>query len=393
MGVGRGERAGERVEKGTPRRRSKSSASPGAASESTPRRSLEESTPRRSSERVRLRSGSARKRTVVIAKPRRFRLRLPWVYRGAEQLLAAVAVTVAALAGLTPTMGSSPEVFVATLAATALLAAGAILVFERGRRLAAGPWRHALNAALLGATVLLAVRFPPWRAVRDLGDLLARERATQVSVVAHQVYAAYRRLDLDGQKEILRRAEVYEPSILEASRAFGVSRELLMGIAAAESSFNPRPSRDGGQGLFQVTSVPHQAEERARAALGVGRLDPLNQKHNAFVAAATLAEYADRMDGDLLLTLLAYNIGPQNGGLDVVMKRYGAHNFAQAQPYLQSLARDYPIRVLAGALAYRIWRSLGDLPRFEEGEWAARIRELGIPGLDGEARIVAARPG
>jgi soluble lytic murein transglycosylase-like protein len=279
---------------------------------------------------VRLRSGSARKRTVVIAKPRRFRLRLPWVYRGAEQLLAAIAVTVAALAGLTPTMGSSPEVFVATLAATALLAAGAIR-FSNGDADSPGAWRHALNAALLGATVLLAVRFPPWRAVRDLGDLLARERATQVSVVAHQVYAAYRRLDLDGQKEILRRAEVYEPSILEASRAFGVSRELLMGIASAESSFNPRPSRDGGQGLFQVTSVPRQAEERARAALGVGRLDPLNQKHNAFVAAATLAEYADRMDGDLLLTLLAYNIGPQNGGLDVVMKRYGAHNLAQSQ--------------------------------------------------------------
>src|SRR5262245_30511454 len=357
MGAGRGERTGERVEKGTTRRR-KIPPAPGAPSESVQRRSRERAKPR---------PGSARKRTAVVAKPRRFRLRLPWVYRSAEQLLGAMAVTVAALAALTPTMGSSPEVFVATLAATALIAAGAIVAFERGRRWAEGPWRHALNAALLGATIFLGVRFPPWKAVRDLGDLLARERATQVSVVAHQVYAAYRRLDLEGQKEILRRAEVYEPSILEASRAFGVSQELLMGIASAESSFHPRPSRDGGQGLFQVTSVPRQAEERARAALGVARLDPLNQKHNAFVAAATLGEYADRMDGDLLLTLLAYNIGPQNGGLEVVMKQYGAHNFAQAQPYLQTLPRDYPIRVLAGALAYRVWKSLGDLPRFEEG--------------------------
>jgi hypothetical protein len=302
-------------------------------------------------------------------------------------------VTVGALAALTPSLAGSPSVFVGVLAATALGAAAVVVVLERARRLAPRGWRHVMNAAVLLAAVLVAVRVPPWTAVRQLRDLMARERATQVWVVAHQVYAAYRRMDLEGQKEILRRAEVYEPSILDASRAFGVAHELLMGIAATESSFHPRPSRDGGQGLFQITSVPRPAEESARAALGVGRLDPLNQKHNAFVAAATLAEYAGHMDGDLLLTLLAYNIGPENGGLEFVMKRYGARNFAQVQPYLQTLPRDYPIRVLAGALAYRVWRSMGDLPRFEEGEWAARIRELGIPGLDGEARIVAARSG
>jgi soluble lytic murein transglycosylase-like protein len=164
-----------------------------------------------------------------------------------------------------------------------------------------------------------------------------------------------------------------------------------MGIAATESSFNPRPSRDGGQGLFQITSVPRGSEERAQKVLGVDRLDPLNQKHNAFVAAATLADYAERMNGDLLLTLLAYNIGPHNGGLEFIMKQYGARNFAQVQPYLQTLPRDYPIRVLSSALAFRVWRSFGDLPRFEEGEWAARIRELGIPGLEEEARIAARR--
>jgi soluble lytic murein transglycosylase-like protein len=299
---------------------------------------------------------------------------------------------VAALAGLAPVMGRSPGLFVAALAATALLAAGLILGFEWARRLASKPWRHVVNAAILIATLALGARVPPWTAVRELRDLMARERATEVFVVAHQVYAAYRRMDLEAQKEILRRAEVYEPSILEAGRAFGVSHELLMGIAATESSFHPRPSRDGGQGLFQITSVPRPAEDRARAALGVARLDPVNQKHNAYVAAATLAEYAERMEGDPLLTLLAYNIGPRNGGLEMVMKRYGARNFAQAQPYLQALPRDYPIRVLAAALAYRIWQSIGDLPRFEEGEWAARIRELGIPGLDGEASIFAARP-
>jgi hypothetical protein len=384
MGVGPRERAAGKVGKGTVGRRAKNPPGDVAAAPSSRRR-----------------TGRARSRPPVPSKrgsssaaiPRRVPGKSSFRYRVAEQVLAAAAVTVAALAALTPFLRGSPGLFVGALAGTALAAAAVVVVLERLRPLAPGRWRHLLNAVVLAAAVVVAIRVPPWTAVRELRDLMARERATEVWVIAHQVYAAYRRMDLEGQKEILRRAEVYDQSILDASLAFGVGHELLMGIAATESSFHPRPSRDGGQGLFQITSVPRPAEESARKALGVSRLDPLNQKHNAFVAAATLAEYAERTEGDLFLTLLAYNIGPENGGLEFVMKRYGARNFAQVQPYLQTLPRDYPIRVLAGALAYRVWRSFGDLPRFEEGEWAARIRELGIPGLDGEARIVAARPG
>jgi len=51
------------------------------------------------------------------------------------------------------------------------------------------------------------------------------------------------------------------------------------------------------------------------------------------------------------------------------------------QPYLQQLPRDYPIRVLSGALAYRLWRRDGHLPRYEEGDNAEHIQAVGIPGL------------
>jgi hypothetical protein len=91
------------------------------------------------------------------------------------------------------------------------------------------------------------------------------------------------------------------------------------------------------------------------------------------------------MRGDLFLGLLAYNIGPKNGGLLTIMGQYGARDFVTIQPYLQHLPRDYPVRVLSAALAYRIWRREGTLPRYEEGSNALRIQKIGIPGLNNDA--------
>jgi hypothetical protein len=97
------------------------------------------------------------------------------------------------------------------------------------------------------------------------------------------------------------------------------------------------------------------------------------------------------MHGDPLLTLLAYNIGPKNGGLLTIMQQFGAHDFVTVQPYLKDLPRDYPVRVLAGALAYRVWHADGRLPRYEDGQNARHIQAIGIPGLSAEASLVSAR--
>ena len=100
------------------------------------------------------------------------------------------------------------------------------------------------------------------------------------------------------------------------------------------------------------------------------------------IAPRTLRQYLDQMGDDLFLGLLAYNIGPQNGGLKSIMSQYGAKDFVTIQPYLKNLPRDYPIRVLSAALAYRVWHTQGSLPRYEEGSNAKRIQQLGVPGLD-----------
>ena len=104
-------------------------------------------------------------------------------------------------------------------------------------------------------------------------------------------------------------------------------------------------------------------------------------RHNAFVAAAVLKYYLGQMHNNLFLGLLAYNIGPANGGLRFIMEQYGATNFVTIQPYLQQLPRDYPIRVLSYSLAFRLWQQEGRLLAYEEGKNALRIQQIGIPGL------------
>lgn len=245
------------------------------------------------------------------------------------------------------------------------------------------PWLPALIVGVLALAALHATTNPPYqRSLASLRAWFGGRQVVQQETVAHQVFAAYRRSDLHAFEMMWDRARPWEPTVGDAAAAFGIDRELLMGIAAAESSFQPRASADGGQGLFQITAPPIEAVTIAKRTLGTVELDMTNQRQNAFVAAATYQIYLRQMHGDPFLALLAYNIGPKNGGLQSIMVQYGARDFVTIQPYLQNLPRDYPIRVLSSALSYRLWkRDGGRLPRYEDGDNATRIQAAGIPGL------------
>jgi len=207
-----------------------------------------------------------------------------------------------------------------------------------------------------------------------------KQEASRVTL-AHQVYAAYRRYNSAQLLKLVGRAKSYQSAIEEAAEAFDIDQNLLQGVAAAESSFLPRDSNDGGRGLFQITAVPKSVLAEAGKQLEVDRLSLDNPRHNAFVAAATLKYYLEEMNNDLFLGLLAYNIGSANGGLRFIMQQYGAKDFVTIQPYLQVLPRDYPIRVLSYSLAFRLWQKEGKLLAYEEGNNAVRIQRIGIPGL------------
>jgi len=254
--------------------------------------------------------------------------------------------------------------------------------------------RHYLNAvnwllpALL-ATVFMAViviGVPSERyygAYRNLRIMIGGKKEADRVTLAHQVYAAYRRHGAGQLKKLAQRSDKYSDNIYAAATAFHLDPDLLFGIAAAESSFLPRKSKDGGNGLFQITSVPRQVHSAVDKILPKKTDRDNTRRRNAFLAAGTLDYYIDQMHGDLLLGVLAYNIGPANGGLRFIMEQYNVSDFISIQPYLQAAPRNYPIRVLSYALAFRLYhRKIGIIP-YEEGTNALKIQQIGIPTLGG----------
>jgi hypothetical protein len=265
-----------------------------------------------------------------------------------------------------------------------ILAAVLLSIWKRMRR-----WLQIRSpllppAIILGLALLIGGFVPQQLFTRAFGYYRTlvggKEEAGRVTL-AHQVYAAYRRLDTVPLVKMINRAGPYSEAIAEAAAAYAIDVDLLKGLAATESSYLPRPSGDGGHGLFQITQVP------AVVTAAVNRRFPADSRlltdprYNAFLGAATLRHYLTEMKEDLFLGLLAYNIGPANGGLRFIMEKYGATDFVTIQPYLLQLPRDYPIRVLSYSLAFRIERKEGRLLAYEEGKNASRIQVLGIPGL------------
>ncbi|MDD4914698.1 MAG: transglycosylase SLT domain-containing protein [Methylococcales bacterium] len=211
--------------------------------------------------------------------------------------------------------------------------------------------------------------------------LVGGKEQAAATTLSHQVYAAYRRYDEADLQKIMERSAQFDADIKDAALRFKLDPDILFGVAATESSFLPRDSKDGGHGLFQITAVPKFLLEQARQQLAAEKLSVFDSRHNAFIAAATLKHYLAEMNNDLFLGLLAYNIGPKNGGLKFIMEQYGATDFVTMQPYLQQLPRDYPIRVLSYSLAFRLWHQDGKLLAYQEGDNAAHIQRIGIPGL------------
>ena len=312
-------------------------------------------------------------------------------------LLETISLGLSALLGTILTLSSSAHLFsglslfenllpfAAGVVVWILLTAGLLLgwIKLRGRLKQMQMALPAIAAISLSATSIWFVFQTDYTTVfTDFRSLVGgKQQAAQITL-AHQVYAAYRRHEQAELQKMLEHAAPFSQDIRLAAETFAVDVNLLQGIAAAESSFIPRTSHDGGKGLFQITAVPKSILQLASLQLATKSLDLANPRHNAFVAAATLKHYLGEMHHDLFLGLLAYNIGPRNGGLRFIMQQYGASDFVSMQPYLQQLPRDYPIRVLSYALAFKIQQQTGKLIPYQEGNNAKLIQNLGIPGLE-----------
>lgn len=96
--------------------------------------------------------------------------------------------------------------------------------------------------------------------------------------------------------------ELYEEYIRRAARLYEVDPLLIKAVILAESNFDCKAvSRKGAKGLMQL--MPETA-----ADLNVW--DPFDPQANILGGACYLRQLLERFDGNLHLTLAAYNAGP-----------------------------------------------------------------------------------
>ncbi|MDI6727222.1 MAG: lytic transglycosylase domain-containing protein [Smithellaceae bacterium] len=111
-----------------------------------------------------------------------------------------------------------------------------------------------------------------------------------------------------------------------AARQFNIEPKLIRSVIRAESGFNVRAvSPKGAQGLMQL--MPGTARD-------LGVKDPFDPQENITGGARYLRMLLDRYDGDLTITLAAYNWGMGN-----VERNRGANLPQETQTYIKQVTK------------------------------------------------------
>lgn len=116
--------------------------------------------------------------------------------------------------------------------------------------------------------------------------------------------------------------------INQASEQYNLPAKLIKAVIQHESNFNPNAlSKSGASGLMQL--MPTTAR-----SLGVN--DVFDPEQNILAGSKYLKQMLDKYDGNLELTLAAYNAGPAN-----VDKYGGIPPFKETANYVQKITDTF----------------------------------------------------
>jgi soluble lytic murein transglycosylase-like protein len=128
-----------------------------------------------------------------------------------------------------------------------------------------------------------------------------------------------------GNKEKYTR---YDHIIEEMGQKYNVDPKLIKSMIKHESDFNPKTvSHAGAAGLMQL--MPVNAKE-------FGVTDRFDPRQNIEAGTREIRKYLDKYDGDLKLSLAAYNAGMGN-----VRKYGGIPPFKETQNYIKKVTNTY----------------------------------------------------
>lgn len=122
----------------------------------------------------------------------------------------------------------------------------------------------------------------------------------------------------------------------EAAAAYQVPEALLKAVGKAESGFDPSAvSSAGAQGVMQLMPATAQA---------LGVTDSFDARSNIFGGAKYISNLLRQYDGDIDLTLAAYNAGSGN-----VAKYGGVPPFEETRNYIQKVRSYMGTELTAGS--------------------------------------------
>ena len=208
-----------------------------------------------------------------------------------------IAVTFALAA--TATQADSRKFSAADVPAAKLRKSGKVVISNDATKITA--WRFAGNIR----EALVSLRSIRRVATTNFGGMLFDSRASLTKVPSH-----------------------YSPIIADAARTHGVDPRLVAAVVRRESGWNPNAvSRVGAGGLMQLMPATAQF---------LGVTDVFDARQNIYGGTRYLRTLLDTFDGDLDLTLAAYNAGP-----GAVQKHRGIPPYRETRAYVVAVRSMY----------------------------------------------------